>query len=856
MTNKSKNSNLLVIMFQKIMMYITILVSACICILQPTITFSSPLSETEIKSQLLEIQRDKNTQPNLLEILLLVSKHWDPSLNLTLLKEETEKLTLAVQKKLIEQNNPADIVRVLRSVIHDEAGYSYTNQVDEKGFPINSEELFLHGLLRTRKGYCMNLSLLYLILGQKLRVPLYGVALPNHFFVRYEKAGLEINIETTEGGVSYPNAFYQQRFGFSEQNKNSYFMKNLNARQTLGAYFSNVGMVYYQNQQPERAIFYLTLSTTINPKSIDAQNNLANIYSEQNKPKEAIKHYNLALKTDHENTSTLFNLGLVHQESGDPNRAINAFLQVVQIDPDFGPAHQMLANLYRQNNRLTSALLHLKILARNQPMNLQNHLNIASTYRIMGQQNLSIEILNKVQTQFPDNNKIHEGLAESYYRAENFQQSIAQYRFLIDQDQTQLRNYIQLGWTYYRLNDLPMAAAWTLRGMKKSKDASRLMALAQMNLGFYSLLQKQYNPAKKWYEKVLLENPPTIAQGMIQDIEKVSAMYSRRADLQFFKGWIYFKSLQPKKSQRSLQAYLQMEINGPFSEEARDILRKLLPEKERLKRIIFPTKINSVEQESDMVLIPSGFFLMGSNSSLEDEAPKHRVYLDAYKIDKFEVSAEKFSEFLNEVDNVKGYYLNNKFGNLFFNGRFRPRPGLKNYPINNVTWHAADEYCKWRKKRLPTEAEWEQAARGADARLFPWGNIPPSSALARYFQTWTDEKNHQVMMPVQALAEGQSPYGLHHMAGNVKEWVDDWYDREYYKENLEYANPRGPIGGEFKVVRGGSWRDLEGFIYSSFRNSGNPSSRMDDYGFRCVKSAAPASGEKKLTNRMVPQNKG
>ena len=842
-------------MFQKRLIYITILVSTCLYILQPIFTFSNPLNEGGIKARLLEIQKDENTQPDLLEILLMVSKHWNPSLDLTLLKKEMEKLTLSAQNNLIGLNNPADKIRVLRSVIHD-AGYGYTDQVDEKGFPINSEELFLHGLLNTHKGYCMNLSLLYLILGQKLEVPLYGVALPNHFFVRYAKAGMEINIETTEGGVTYPNSFYQQRFGFSEHNKNSYFMKNLNGRQTLGAYFSNVGMVYYQNQKPERAVFYLTLSTTINPKSIDAQNNLANIYSELKKPKEAIKHYNLALKADYGNTSTLFNLGLIYQESGDPTRAINAFLQVVQIDPGFGPAHQMLANLYRQNNRLTSALLHLKILARSQPMNLQNHLNIASTYRRMGQQSLSIETLNKVRTQFPDNTEIREGLAESHYRAENFQQSIVQYRFLIDQDQTQLRNYIQLGWTYYRLNDLPMAAAWTLRGMKKSKDTSRLKALAQMNLGFYSLLQKKYNPAKDWYEKVLLENPPTIAQGMIQDIEKVPAIYSGRADLQFFKGWIYFKSLQPNKSQHSLQTYLQMEINGPFSKEARNILKKLLPENERAKGIVFPTRKSSVEQERNMALIPSGFFLMGSNNSLEDEAPRHRVYLDAYKIDKFEVSAEKFSEFLNAVDNVKGYYLDNKFGNLFFDGRFHPRPGLENHPINNITWHAADKYCKWRKKRLPTEAEWELAARGTDAQLFPWGNLPPSKTLARYFQTWTDEKNHQVMMPVQALIAGQSPYGLHHMAGNVKEWVDDWYDREYYKEQSEYANPRGPIGGEFKVVRGGSWRDLKGFIYSSFRNSGNPNSRMDDYGFRCAKNAAPASGDKKLTNRVVPQNKG
>lgn len=835
---------------------IAVFVLTFTCILHPINSFGNPSFAGDIETRLLEIQKSAITQPNLLETLLLVSKHWKPSMDLSLLKEEMEKLTLAARKKLKEQDKPEDIIRVLRTVIHDEMGYGYTDQVDERGVPINPDELFLHGLLNTRKGYCMNLSLIYLILGQKLGLPLSGVPLPNHFFVRYEKEDIRINIETTERGVSYQDSFYQRRFGASEKITNAYFMKNLDARQTLGAYFSNVGMVYYQNQKPERAIFYLSLSTSINPQSIDAQNNLANIYSEQNKPQLAIKHYNLALKADPENTSTLFNLGLIFMETGNSTQAINAFLQVAQMDSGFSPAHKMLANLYLQSNRLTSALLHLKILVRVQPMNLQNHLNIASTYTRMGQQNLSIETLKKIQTQFPGNTEIHKGLAEAYYKSKDFQQSITHYRFLIDQDSTQLRNYVQLGWTYYRLDDLPMASAWTLRGLKKSKEDGQFKPLAQMNLGFYSLLQKNYDPAKEWYGKVLSHNPPAIAQGMIQDIEEVPANYSHRADLQFFKGWIYFKSRQPKKSEKSLQTYLQMEQKGPFSEEARNLLKILTSESGRTKNIIFRPRKISVEQEENMALIPSGFFIMGSNKSLEDEAPEHRVYLDAYWMDKYEVSAENFAEFLNAVDNVKGYYLDNKFGTLFFKDRFHPRPGLENHPVNNVTWLAANDYCKWRKKRLPTEAEWEKAARGASAQVFPWGNTPPSAALARYFQTWSKEEKHQVMVPVQALAEGRSPFGMHNMAGNVKEWVDDWYDREYYKEQSEYANPRGPIGGEFKVVRGGSWRDLKGFIYSTFRNSGNPASRMDDYGFRCAKNAAPASGDKKLTNRVVPRNKG
>ena len=219
-------------------------------ILQPTIASSNPLFAGNIETQLLEIQEDFNENPDLLEILLMVSKHWKPSLDLAPLKEETEKLTLSARQKLQGLDRPEAIIRTIRTVIHDEGGYRYTDQVDERGVPINPEELFLHGLLNTHKGYCMNLSLLYLILGQKLGLPFYGVALPNHFFVRYEREAVKVNIETTERGVSYPDSFYRQRFGTLAGSKNPYFMKNLDTRQTLGAYFSNVGMVYYQNQKP------------------------------------------------------------------------------------------------------------------------------------------------------------------------------------------------------------------------------------------------------------------------------------------------------------------------------------------------------------------------------------------------------------------------------------------------------------------------------------------------------------------------------------------------------------------------------------------------------------------------------
>jgi len=133
-----------------------------------------------------------------------------------------------------------------------------------------------------------------------------------------------------------------------------------------------------------------------------------------------------------------------------------------------------------------------------------------------------------------------------------------------------------------------------------------------------------------------------------------------------------------------------------------------------------------------------------------------------------------------------------------------------------------------------------------DGQIYPWGNRPPDHRLARYNQNWTDETRHKALSPVDSMPEGKSPYGIYHMAGNVKEWVDDWFDREYYTENHK-INPKGQIGGEFKVLRGGSWRDLTVFIYSSFRNNSPPATAMDDYGFRCAKSGPGGDVPKQLT---------
>ncbi|MEO6307258.1 MAG: formylglycine-generating enzyme family protein [Nitrospiraceae bacterium] len=229
--------------------------------------------------------------------------------------------------------------------------------------------------------------------------------------------------------------------------------------------------------------------------------------------------------------------------------------------------------------------------------------------------------------------------------------------------------------------------------------------------------------------------------------------------------------------------------------------------------------------ETTMVEIPEGPFTMGfdGTQSLEDERPKHQVRLPTFFMDLHEVTTMQYASFLAATNRDAPWQWN---GVDLSQHRDRP--------VIGVDWSDAVAYCVWKGKRLPTEAEWEKSARGTDAMLYPWGNQAPSKDLAN-FASGARFSYSQVLMPVQSYEQGKSPYGLYHMAGNVWEWVQDWYGVNYYEVSMEY-NPQGPEQGQFKVLRGGSWSDLPKYLLTYGRFKLSPETRNSHTGFRCAKS--------------------
>jgi len=215
-----------------------------------------------------------------------------------------------------------------------------------------------------------------------------------------------------------------------------------------------------------------------------------------------------------------------------------------------------------------------------------------------------------------------------------------------------------------------------------------------------------------------------------------------------------------------------------------------------------------------MVLVPEGDFVMGSDNGDEDERPVHTVYLDEFYIDKYEVTNLDYRVCV--VDGVcKPPQDMTNYNN----------PEYENHPVVHVDWEMARTYCDWRDAQLPTEAQWEKAARGMDARTYPWGEGIACSQ-ANYLSCIEDTQ------PFDSYAGSLSPYGAYNMAGNAWEWVADWYSPAY--DVSETDNPVGAESGERRVLRGGGWNQHEYLLRTSARLGVVPTDVFLSFGFRCA----------------------
>lgn len=231
--------------------------------------------------------------------------------------------------------------------------------------------------------------------------------------------------------------------------------------------------------------------------------------------------------------------------------------------------------------------------------------------------------------------------------------------------------------------------------------------------------------------------------------------------------------------------------------------------------------------QEEMVAIPAGPFVRGTETGGFDERPQRTIQLDAFAIDRHEVTNYYYQQFVVATGHRKpgmpARYAKSS-------GRMR---GV-NQPVVYVSWDDAEAYCRWKGKRLPTEAEWEKAMRGSDGRLWPWGNDERTNGA-----NWARVNDgYDVSATVGSFQSDKSPYGVMDGAGNVMEWVGDWYQETYYQESSE-QNPVSPEFGTYRVLRGGGYTTTGGDIRITSRSKMMPDFRDETIGFRCAKSNVP-----------------
>jgi formylglycine-generating enzyme required for sulfatase activity len=234
----------------------------------------------------------------------------------------------------------------------------------------------------------------------------------------------------------------------------------------------------------------------------------------------------------------------------------------------------------------------------------------------------------------------------------------------------------------------------------------------------------------------------------------------------------------------------------------------------------------TIEAPSGMVVVPAGSFTMGGVNSSQnaDETPPHVVTLGAFFIDALEVTNAQFARFATGA----GYRTDGEKAADDVTWRTFNTPDRQRFPVTHVSWTDATRYCAWAGKRLPTEAEWERAARGSTQNIYPWGNA--------FNGAWANTFELGAGQPIAVATNSKAgPYGAFDMVGNVWEWVQDWYGGDYYVQSPR-VNPTGPATGIQKVIRGGSFRNEADAATTSVRGKAGVDNRGADIGFRCAKS--------------------
>lgn len=456
-----------------------------------------------------QVLRLRDEDIDLATAALIISEGWSNIVHgrryLTQLDNMAIEIRERMRQKKIRENYRA--IPLINSYLFDELGFKSIAEATDPNI------LFLHNVMDTKRGYCLSLSILYLSIAERLGLPMYGVVVPGHFFVRYDDGKNRYNIETTSEGGTATDEHYIQRFRVPKGYNGSIYMKNLNKLQTLGCFLNNLGNSYNDIGDKEAALKALEQAIEMNPTLAEARANLGNIYLEKGKIAEAEKEYKLALRINPGDAKTHNNLGNAYLQKyeekdsdfrkGWLNSAISEYYQSISLDPNFTDAYKNLAVAYCKQEKFPQALKQLKKAITLEPENADCYTQCGSIYNQMGHHTQAIAQYRKALRINPNLAVAHHGLGLCYNNIGSVQDEIRAYQRALAIEPNMLAALINLGNAHFGQKRYIQAIEQYKKAVKIKPDD----AMIHYNIGAAYSNNENYEQAVAEYNKTIELDP-------------------------------------------------------------------------------------------------------------------------------------------------------------------------------------------------------------------------------------------------------------------------------------------------------------------------------------------------------------
>ena len=432
----------------------------------------------------------RENQVDLATAALIVSENWSDMVYGRRYLESLDDMAIEIRERLNRRGFKANYhaIPVINEYLFKELGFKSIAEAS------NPHDLFLHTVLDKRAGYCLSLSILYLSLGERLGLPLYGVVVPGHFFVRYDDNTMRFNIETTSNGGTAPDQHYLDKFKVPRAG-NGVYMKNLNKIQTLGCFFNNLGNSYSEVGDIDSALLALERAVEINPMLSESRANLGNMYLTKGQVTKAINQYREALRINPHDSKTHNNMGNAYVEKDWLNYAVSEYHQSIRLDPKFTDAHKNLAIVYCKQERYLQAISQLRQAIAIKPNDAECYSQLGNVFQQRGDYNQAISEYKKALRFNPNLADAYYGLAVCYSQLKLVDDEIWGYKKALALQPDMLAALVNLGNAYFGQKKYSMA----IEQYKKAVLLQPGEAMIYYNLGAAYANSENYNQAVAEY---------------------------------------------------------------------------------------------------------------------------------------------------------------------------------------------------------------------------------------------------------------------------------------------------------------------------------------------------------------------